>query len=110
MALQTEGVKTGSEGLAAPGADSVVESEPASAFASAASFNRSALLMYMSLFFGASLALAFFALALSIWLSFLRRFMPVYPVCRCWTVKRQAVNQIAGQSATRVWHYCPERA
>lgn len=46
---------------------------------SAANFNRSALLMYLDLFLGANLALAFLALAFNSWLIFFRRFMLFYP-------------------------------
>lgn len=50
--------------------------------ASAASFSRSALLMYRVLFLGASLALAFLALAFNNWFIFLRRFMVFCSACQ----------------------------
>lgn len=60
----------------------------ASSADSAASFNRSALLMYLDLFAGASLALAFLAWAFNNCCIFLRRFILCYPAGQCFNDTR----------------------
>jgi hypothetical protein len=61
--------------------------------ASVANFSRSALLMYLVLLLGASLALAFLALAFNSWFIFLRRFMLFCSVCQFLDVISFAFSQ-----------------